>query len=100
MTVPFSKYILVKDHYCLSYFGEDKEVLSYLLNARDCIEKELPGIKVFICCSENMTRQFHGKRNLINESKLKEYQGRFTYYRNLVKKDDINLILEESKIPH
>jgi hypothetical protein len=99
MAVPFPKYASLKNNYCLSYFGDDESTFQYLLKARDAIEKELIGVKLYIACKDQILPNFYGKRNLISESQLKEYPGRFAYYRDLVKKDDINLLLEESKIP-
>lgn len=100
MTVPFLKYVAVKDNYCLSYFGSDKDMVKELIHARESIERELPGVKLYICLSENLYREFYGKRNMLNELQLKDNQGRFTYYRNLEKKEDLKFILDESKIPH
>ncbi|NIQ15932.1 MAG: hypothetical protein GTO02_16520 [Candidatus Dadabacteria bacterium] len=99
MTAPFTQYVVLKDNYCLAYFGENKEVLSKLLEAREYIEKELKKIKIFIACNDKMKTIVYGKRNIILESKMSDFKGKIGYFRNLERKEDLDLILAESKIP-
>jgi hypothetical protein len=96
MTIPFTQYLDIKDNYCLGYFGEDKDFLYKILEARTYIEKELPGLMVFVACRDALQG---GQDNVILESKISEYKGKMAYFCNLEKKDDLKSILTDSKIP-
>jgi len=98
MAIPFITYISVKDNYCLSYFGDDEDTLNSIIKAREVIEKELKGLKVFITCKDSMKNTVFGKRNIIFESKLKDFKGRFAGSCDLKEKNDLELLLSESKI--
>lgn len=94
MTVPFTQYLESKDNYCLGYFGEDKEFLNKILEARNYIELALPGLRVFVACKDG----FQGD-NLIPESKMAEYKGKMAYFCKLEEKEELKSLLADSKIP-
>lgn len=98
MAIPFTKYLDIKDNYCLGYFGDDKETLNKFLQAREYIEKELKGIKIFISCKDSLKSIVHGKRNIILESKMDDYKGKIACFCNLEEKGALKLLLIESKI--
>jgi hypothetical protein len=98
MAIPFTTYISIKDNYCLSYFGEDEDTLKNVIQAREVIEKELKGLKVFVACKDSMKKTVFGKRNIIFESKLNDFKGRFAGSCDLEGKSDLELLLLESKI--
>jgi hypothetical protein len=93
MTVPFTQYLESKDNYCLGYFGDDKDFLDTIFKAREWIEKELPGLRVFIACKEG------SGRDVILESKMADYKGKMAYFCKLEEKYDLMGLLSESKIP-
>lgn len=96
MTVPFTQYLDIKDKYCLAYFGDDKELLSKILEAREYIEKELKGLKIFIACKDTSVLQ--GERNIIFESTMPYFKGKIAHMCNLEKKDDLKSLLVSAKI--
>ncbi len=98
MAIPLSKYVEVKDNYCLSYFGNDVDFLNDILKARDTIEQELKGLKVFIACDTTMKKIVYGRRNIILKSKLADFSGKMACSRNLEEKQDLKSLLEEAKI--
>lgn len=98
MTTPFTKYLCIKDNYCLAYFGDDKETLSKIIEAREFIENELQGLKIFIACKDFFKNLVHGKRNIILESKMGDYQGKIACFRKLEEKDELMALLLESNI--
>jgi hypothetical protein len=98
MAVPYTKYVEVKDNYCLAYFGNEQDLIKTMLEARNVIEKELKGLKVFIACNDRMKHIVHGKRNIILESSLNNFSGKMACFRNLEKKEDLKSLLDESKI--
>ena len=99
MTVPFTQYLEIKDNYCLAYFGEDIDFLNKMLDARHYIERELPGLQVFIACKDMFQRIAEDRANIILESKMMDYKGKMAHTCNLEKKDDLKALLLESKIP-
>jgi hypothetical protein len=99
MTAPYTKYVEVKDNYCLAYFGDDQDLIKTLLEARNAIEKEFKGLKVFIACNDRMRHLVHGKRNIVLKSNLDSFNGKMACFRTLEKKDDLKSLLDESKIP-
>jgi hypothetical protein len=98
MTVPFTQYLDIKDKYCMAYFGDDKELLYKILEARDHIEKELKGLKVFIACKDDAKSVVHGKRNIILENTMPYFKGKIAHMCTLEKKEDLKSLLIEAKI--
>lgn len=98
MTTPFTQYVDIKDNYCLAYFGEDEIMLDKIYQAKQYIEKELPGLKIFILCKD-LFKVKYDLPDFIFESKMAEYKGKMACFRNLEKKEDLFAILIESKIP-
>jgi len=96
MTVPFTQYLESKDNYCLGYFGEDKDFLNKILEARTYIEKELPGLRVFVACKDFLEPD---GINIILESRMAEYKGKMAHFCKLEEKDDLKALLLDSKIP-
>lgn len=99
MTVPFTQYLDIKDKYCLGYFGEDKDTLVKIIEAREYIEKELQGLKVFVACKDTFKTLVHGKKNIILESHMPKYKGKMAHFCNLEKKEDLKSLLVNAKIP-
>jgi hypothetical protein len=56
MAVPLPKYIKVKDRYCIAYYGNCDEYILQLLYLRSAIEKELPGIEIYISCKDKLIK--------------------------------------------
>jgi len=99
MPIPFTQYLDIKDNYCLSYFGEDEQFLVKVLDARHYIERELPGLQVFIACKDIFKQIAEDRANIILESKMAEYKGQIANTCNLEKLQDLKSLLEDSKIP-
>ena len=100
MTIPFSRYVEIKDNYCLNYIGKDKHVLKKLLEARQYIENELRDIKIFIACDDSLKDVVQGRKNVILASKLVSYKDKMICFRNLEEKQDIKSLLSESNIAY
>jgi len=96
MTVPFTQYLESKDNYCLGYFGEDKDLLNKILEARNYIEKELPGLRGYIVCKDYLKPD---GENIIIESWMPAFKGKMAHFFKLEEKDDLKDLLINSKIP-
>jgi hypothetical protein len=98
MATPLSNYIAIKDKYCIGYFGSDRSLLSDMLNSRKFIEKEFPGLQIYIACKNEMQDLVMGNKNVILESNMSSFTGKLAYFRILEEKSDLNKLLEESNI--
>lgn len=96
MVVPFTQYLESKDNYCLGYFGEDKDFLNKILEARHYIERELPGLRVFIVCKDYLKP---AGENIIIESWMPAFKGKMAHFCKLEEKEDLKALLSDSKIP-
>ena len=97
--IPLPLYAKIKDRYCIGYFGQSHDILSDLKKARSIIEKELPGIQVYICCNDEKAGMLSGEDRVILKSQLPEKIKELAYFRELIDETVIDL-LEESKIPY
>jgi hypothetical protein len=98
MTAPFTKYLDIKDNYCLAYFGEDKSLVSKILESRSLIETDLKGLNIFIVIKDLFKDKYGNIKNVIFESNMNDYKGKMACFRNLEKKDDLKALLDEFKI--
>lgn len=98
MVVPLYQYVALKDKYFIGYFGQDKKVIELLLQARNVIEKELSGLKIFIVCSDSLRRLLNGHRNIVFESNLGGYRNKIAAFTTITSEEDIKKLLEDSGI--
>lgn len=98
MTIPLSHYVSIKNKYCISYFGSDKEKAKKLFKARDLIEKELPDIKIYLIMIDEMRTLIRGKRNVTIESNMESFRGKVAYSRTLEENEEIESLLTECNI--
>lgn len=76
-------YAKIKDNYCISYFGYSKEYLTQLRLLRPQMEQAFPGIKVYLCCRDDLSYLFHGEPRTLVKSKLFEEKKQFAYVREI-----------------
>jgi hypothetical protein len=81
--MPLSQYAKVKDRYCICYLGPSREVVEHLIAIRPHIEKELPGIDVYLACRDKFLYLAEGVSRIIGQSKLVEKKRQFGYIREL-----------------
>ncbi len=66
MNLHLPKYREVKDKFCVGYFGPCNEYVTLLLGLRKLVEAELPGLRVYIGCREDLC----GPENTVPESEV------------------------------
>lgn len=98
MAIPLSKYLEIKNNYCIGYYGSDKKQIEDLISARKILEDEMHGIKVYISCNEEMKQHFKKKKRIIFPSEFNDYRGKMAYYRELKEGESAETWLNESKI--
>lgn len=81
--LPLSKYASVKDYYCICYYGSNAKHLKDLLFVRPYFESQYPGLKVFICCRDDMMYVFDGAERIVAQSEMKDAKYRFGYIREV-----------------
>lgn len=91
--IPLSKYVRIKDKYCVAYFGTCDEYVDQLLAARPHIAKELPGIQVYIACRDEVFAKHKNQEGMLSFSQLKVEKSNFPYVREL--KDRPGNIVED-----
>lgn len=96
--MPLPLYAKIKDRYCIGYFGQSEKTLADLKKARPLIEKELPGIQIYICCEDEMASLLSGEERIILRSQLQEKVKEIAYFRELT--ISVTALLEESSIPY
>lgn len=94
MTAPFTQYLVIKDTFCISYFGEDKEFINSIRYAKKQIELEFPGIKAVLIFQDQFT-----KEGDVPESKMADLKGKVAFVRQLEEKQDLKKLLEDAKLP-
>ena len=100
MAISFSKYLSVKDNYCITYFGKDRNLIQKIIKVRDLIENELKGFKIYIACDDDFRSLINGKRNIILNSQMNEHQGKFIGSNNLETEESLNKMLSEANIKY
>ena len=102
MPIPLPKYAQIKNNYCVGYLGTNSQIVLQLKRARPFVEKEFPGLKLFIACQDSLQHLLEGEEHVIPSSQLQEQVSgyAFAYYRQLDENPDaVKSFLIESNIP-
>lgn len=87
MAIPLTDYKKIKDQICIGYFATNEDSIhNYLSLAVPIIEKQLPGIKVSICCADNLKElNCFQKIKVIPQSELdaKIKNREFAYFKEI-----------------
>jgi hypothetical protein len=99
MAFPLPHYAKIKDNYCIVYQGPNDEFVTQLIRVRPYIEEQLPGIKIYIACKDELTCSAKGQKTIFAVSTLKERRNQFAYIRHLknnLRDNPVKQLLEES----
>jgi len=58
--------LAVKDKYCIFYFGLFDEFILQLIYLRPAIEKEFPGLELYIACKDEFYSQVQHHKNIVS----------------------------------
>jgi hypothetical protein len=100
MPVSLPVYAKIKDNYCISYYGNNREYLLQLKVLRPIMESMLPGIKVYISCKEESIYLLKGEDRVIPRNQLQKDD--FAYVRELVCNMEchpVEELMKESNLP-
>jgi len=73
MPTLYKRYLEIKDKFCIAYFGVFSEFIVQLLYLRPAIEAELPGIQIYIVCSDELKRKYNQER-MVGRSEFQDYE--------------------------
>ena len=94
--MPFPQYVKVKDRYCIHYVGPKDEYIDQLLQIRQAIEEDLPGIQVYLCCRAELSH-LKERGHLFLESE--NYKDEVAYVRYLDGDRAVWRLITESYLP-
>jgi hypothetical protein len=100
--VPLLKYNLIKNNYCLCYYGINKEYLVQLKLLRPIIENAYKGIVLYICCSDDCLYLLSKEKNILTKSEFLKNKSNISYIRFLedsIDRHPVEEIMKESSIP-
>ena len=103
MTLPLPDYDKIKDNYCISYFGNNKEHLIQLKLLRPMMEKTFPGVNVYLSCRNEHLYLLEGEPRIISKTELNDKKHLFGYVRELLcdlESHPIEEFMAESEIPY
>jgi hypothetical protein len=81
--IAFTEYSKIKDNLCLCYLGSCNEYLVQLKFIRPAIEKELPGINIYICCKDIASHLLDGEPRVIKASEIKDRKKELAYIKEI-----------------
>lgn len=77
----FTNYAKIKDNYCICYFGYSNEYLIQLDTLRPFIEKQYPGLNIYLGCKDDVAHLLSGKT--LKLSHIKSRKSEFAHIREL-----------------
>lgn len=80
---PLTKYAAVKDNYCVCYYGSNTKHIQDLLLVRPIFESKYPGLKLHLCCRDDVLYVSEGQPRIIPQSKMKNSKDSFGYIREM-----------------
>lgn len=101
MSISLPHYATIKNRYCICYLGSCNEYILQLLYLRSAIEKELPGIELWIAHKNEVSYLVKDYNKTISITKLQNNKRNFAYIRNLkcnMRDHPIMELIEESEI--
>jgi len=102
MPVSLPNYVKIKDNYCISYYGQNKEYLVQLSLLRPIIESTFKGIQIYISCEDSSLYLLEGESKILSKNETDTYRNNFAYIREIksnLDKHPIESIMEESGLP-
>jgi hypothetical protein len=93
----FNQFTLVKNNYCLSYYGLLPEYISQLKILRQILKKTYSGTNLFISCRDEFLYLLENEENIISNSKIHENKNSFAYHREFYTRMNSHSILEFAK---
>lgn len=101
MALAFPQFTKIKNRYCIAYFGPCLEYVLQLLYLRPAIEKELPGIEVYIACRADCKRLVENQPRIFLGNEVHENIRQIAVLREIrcdLKSHPILNLIEEAEL--
>jgi hypothetical protein len=100
MSIAYPEYVKIKDNYCCCYLGNTAEYVVQLKLLRPYIEKQLPGIRLYLACRDSFFYLLADEPRSLRTSEMAEFKHLFAYIRELTFKDKHPVLefMEESQL--
>ena len=81
--IELNHYARIKDNYCICYFGSSDEYLVQLKMLRPAIERQLPGLKLYIGCKDDRAFLLGDCERTMKISEVKARRVEFAHMKEL-----------------
>lgn len=100
MSVAYPEYVKIKDNYCCCYLGNTAEYVVQLKLLRPYIEKQLPGVRLYLSCRNSFFYLLEDEPRCLPANELNDYRRTFAYIRELSfkTKHPVLEFMEESQL--
>lgn len=92
-----AKYSLIKNNYCIGYYGDSNERVSQLVWLRPLMEEKYPKIKVYLSFNDSVKYLVEEQDRIILKSEFKNKKKDIAYFYE-ISKNEKDPILNEIKI--
>lgn len=83
MSVTFTHYAKIMNHYCFAYFGLIPEYVVQLRTLRPHLEKLFPEVRIFIAVRDEIMYLLDGEKDLVPFSQIHDRKNEFAYIREV-----------------
>jgi hypothetical protein len=101
MPIPLPHYLSIKDNYCISYFGLNKEYIVQLSLLRSIIEITYLGLKIYLCCRDDFIYLLENEERICSQTNLEVQKRNFACVReitNSLEYHPVEQLMKESEI--
>jgi hypothetical protein len=100
MSIAYPEYVKIKDNYCCCYLGNTAEYVVQLKLLRPYIEKQLPGVRLYLACRDSLYYFLADEPRSLRTSEMSELKHLFAYIRelNFTDKHPVLEFMEESQL--
>lgn len=83
MPISVLHYSVIKDRYCICYLGNCNEYAVQLIYLRPHIERQLPGIQIYLCFKQELSYLTTGYDRILFNKEIEEKKKEFAHIRIL-----------------
>jgi hypothetical protein len=85
--IPLTKYSLIKNNYCIGYYGDSNECISQLVWLRPLMEEKYPKIKIYLSFKDSARYLVEKQDRIILKSKFKSKKKDLAYFYEISKNE-------------
>ena len=94
--IPLAKYSLIKNNYCIGYYGGSNELVTQLVWLRPLIEKKYPKVKIYLSFNDDVKYLVEDQDRIIFKSELKNKKKELACFNEIENKKHPILNLMET----